>query len=117
MFGMKNSIVRLALMLSLPFAFLIWGCVTGQMSWSGSSFLDSVILFAASLSIVIFCTFDVVTVSIVYPIWATIVILVTWPALAGHIDTLNHWMMRRTIRLTWYFRPGLSGVTTSSSHV
>ncbi|KAG1877523.1 hypothetical protein F4604DRAFT_1758025 [Suillus subluteus] len=105
MFGMKSSIERLALMLSLPFAFLIWG----------------VIFFAASLSIVIFRTSDVITVSIAYPIWVAIVILVTWPALAGHIGTLNNWIMRRTIRpmrwalhLKWHLRPGMSGVTSSS---
>jgi hypothetical protein len=124
MFGMKSSIERLALMLSLPFAFLIWGCVSVQMPWGSSSFFDSVIFFAASLSIVIFRTSDIVTVSIAYPIWAAIVILATWPALAGHIGTLNHWMMRQIIRLArwtlhlkWYFRPGMSGVTASSLRV
>ncbi|KAG2752447.1 hypothetical protein P692DRAFT_20338853 [Suillus brevipes Sb2] len=105
MFGMKSSIERLALMLSLPFAFLIWGCVAGQMPWDSSSFFDSVIPFAASLSIVIFRTSDIVTVSIACPIWAAIVILATWPALAGHICTLNHWIMQRTIRLTRWTLP------------
>ncbi|KAG1726304.1 hypothetical protein EDB19DRAFT_1914691 [Suillus lakei] len=69
MFGVFSSIERLSLMLSLPSTFLIWG----------------IIFFVVALSIVIFHTSDVVTVSIVYPIWAAIVILATWPALARHI--------------------------------
>ncbi|KAG1760698.1 hypothetical protein EDD22DRAFT_970954 [Suillus occidentalis] len=89
MFGMKSSIERLALMLSLPFAFSIWGAIP----------------FTASLSIVIFRTSDIVTVSIACPIWAAIVILATWPAPAGHIGTPNHWIMQRTIRLTRWTLP------------
>ncbi|KAG2034176.1 hypothetical protein BDR03DRAFT_1013654 [Suillus americanus] len=53
----------LALMLSLPYALLIWGMV----------------FFAAALSIVIYRTSDVVTISIVSPIWTAIFILSTWP--------------------------------------
>ncbi|KAG0706725.1 hypothetical protein DFH29DRAFT_824279 [Suillus ampliporus] len=97
--SMMYSIERLALMLSLPFAFLIWG----------------IIFFAAALSIVIFRTSDVITVSIAYPIWAAIVILATWPALTGHINTLKYWMKCWIIYLKWYFNFGLSRGTVTTS--
>ncbi|KAG1876682.1 hypothetical protein DFJ58DRAFT_183950 [Suillus subalutaceus] len=62
----------LFLMLSLPFAFSIWG----------------MILLATTLSIVIFRTSDIATVPIAIPIWAAIIILATWPASADHIRCL-----------------------------
>ncbi|KAJ8596063.1 hypothetical protein M405DRAFT_837420 [Rhizopogon salebrosus TDB-379] len=64
--GVSSGIDFLAHMLSLPFALLIW----------------TIMFFAGALSIVIFHTSDVVTLSVVSPIWAVIVILVTWPVLA-----------------------------------
>ncbi|KAG2048579.1 hypothetical protein BDR06DRAFT_757383 [Suillus hirtellus] len=71
----------LALMLCLPFALLIWGMT----------------FFAAALSIVIF-TSSVVTISIVSPIWAAILILATWPVLASndvHISDLFSWITKQ----------------------
>ncbi|KAG1887794.1 hypothetical protein F4604DRAFT_1178848 [Suillus subluteus] len=63
----------LALMLSLPFAFLIRG----------------IILLATTLSIVIFRTSDIATVPIAIPIWAAIIILATRPVSAAHIRCLS----------------------------
>ncbi|KAG2757638.1 hypothetical protein P692DRAFT_20824463 [Suillus brevipes Sb2] len=80
--GMSGSVLgleSLALMLSLPYALLIWGMA----------------FFAAALSIVIFNTSGVVTVSIVSPIWVVIFILATWPVLASndvHISHLLPWI-------------------------
>ncbi|KAG1740186.1 uncharacterized protein EDB91DRAFT_1133546 [Suillus paluster] len=88
MSGMSRSMLgleSLALMLSLPFALLIWG----------------MILFAAALSIVIFRTSDIVTISIVSPIWAVIIVLATWPALAAndiHISHLSTWVTEQVSR-------------------
>ncbi|KAG0698961.1 hypothetical protein DFH29DRAFT_1070902 [Suillus ampliporus] len=82
MAGMSSSVLSLeslALMLSLPFALLIWGMT----------------FFAAALSIVIFRTSDVVTVSIVSPIWVAIFVLAIWPVLASndiHISHLSSWI-------------------------
>ncbi|KAG1894917.1 uncharacterized protein F5891DRAFT_1060440 [Suillus fuscotomentosus] len=76
----------LALMLSLPYALLIWG----------------MIFFAATLSIVIYCTSDVVIISIVSPIWFAIFIVSTWPLLAanGIISHLSSWVAKQV----WHFR-------------
>ncbi|OAX34995.1 hypothetical protein K503DRAFT_868561 [Rhizopogon vinicolor AM-OR11-026] len=63
--GMSAGLDSLAHMLSLPFALLIW----------------AIIFFAVAFSVVIFDTSDVITLSIVSPIWATIVVIVMWRAL------------------------------------
>jgi hypothetical protein len=82
---MSSSVLgleSLALMLSLPYALLIWGMV----------------FFAAALSIVIFSTSDVVTISIISPIWIAIFILATWPVLASndvHISSLLPWITKQ----------------------
>jgi hypothetical protein len=54
--------------------------------------------FSAALSIVIFNTSGVVTVSIVSPIWVAIFILATWPLLASndvHISRLFPWIKKQ----------------------
>jgi hypothetical protein len=90
MLEMSHSILgleSLALMLSLPYALLIWGMV----------------FFAAALSIVIYRTSDVVTISIVSPIWTAILILSTWPVLAAnniHASHLSSWIAEQVS----YFR-------------
>lgn len=82
---MSSSVLgleSLALMLSLPYALLIWG----------------MIFFAAALSIVIFSTSGVVTISIISPIWVAILILATWPVLASnnvHISNLLPWITQQ----------------------
>ncbi|KAG1866060.1 hypothetical protein F4604DRAFT_1956841 [Suillus subluteus] len=82
---MSSSVLgleSLALMLSLPYALLIWGMV----------------FFAAALSIVIFNTSGVVTISIISPIWVAIFILATWPVLASndvHISGLLPWITKQ----------------------
>ncbi|KAG1816368.1 uncharacterized protein BJ212DRAFT_1354502 [Suillus subaureus] len=82
MVEMSHSILgleSLALMLSLPYALLIWGMV----------------FFAAALSVVIYRTSDVVTISVVSPIWTAIFILSTWPVLAAnniHVSHLSSWV-------------------------
>lgn len=101
MFRMTRSTDRLALMLSLPFAFLIWGAI----------------FFAAALSIVIFHTSNTLAFSIAYPIWAAIVILATWPALTGHISTLKSWMKGYFLHLKQYLNLGLSSISSTGSHV
>jgi hypothetical protein len=91
--GMSGSVLgleSLALMLSLPYALLIWGMA----------------FFAAALSIVIYRTSDVVTISIVSPIWTAIFILSTWPVLAAnnlHVSHLNPWIAKQVshIRSWW----------------
>ncbi|KAG2338460.1 hypothetical protein BDR05DRAFT_969157 [Suillus weaverae] len=83
MVGMSHSMLgleSLALMLSLPFALLIWGMT----------------FFAAALSTLIFRTSGVIAVSITSPVWAAIFILVTWPVLAAngiHISHLRSWII------------------------
>ncbi|KAG2034509.1 hypothetical protein BDR03DRAFT_900965 [Suillus americanus] len=83
MVGMSHSMLgleSLALMLSLPFALLIWGMA----------------FFAAALSTLIFRTSGVVAVSITSPVWASVLILVTWPVLAAndiHISHLRSWII------------------------
>ncbi|KAG1902371.1 uncharacterized protein F5891DRAFT_1023774 [Suillus fuscotomentosus] len=62
------GIESLALMLSLPFALLIWG----------------MIFFAIALSILIFYTTDIVALTVVIPIWAVVLLLSTWPVLAAN---------------------------------
>ncbi|KAG2134375.1 hypothetical protein BD769DRAFT_1572285 [Suillus cothurnatus] len=83
MVGMSHSMLgleSLALMLSLPFALLIWGMV----------------FFAAALSTLIFRTSGVVAVSITSPVWVAVFILVTWPVLAAnhiHVSHLRSWII------------------------
>ncbi|KAG1775696.1 hypothetical protein EV702DRAFT_1007431 [Suillus placidus] len=83
--GMSGSVLglqSLALMLSLPYALLIWGMT----------------FFAVALSIVIFNTSGVVTISVVSPIWVAIFILATWPVLASndvHISDLLPWITKQ----------------------
>ncbi|KAJ8584358.1 hypothetical protein M405DRAFT_468041 [Rhizopogon salebrosus TDB-379] len=75
----------LALMLSLPFALLIWGMT----------------FFGAALSIVIFSTSDTLTISVASPIWAAILILTTWPVLATndiHVSNLRAKIIARVLR-------------------
>ncbi|KAG1894915.1 uncharacterized protein F5891DRAFT_699865 [Suillus fuscotomentosus] len=85
MLEMSQSVLgleSLALMLSLPYALLIWGMA----------------FFAAALSTVIYCTSDVVTISIVSPIWAAIFILSTWPVLATnsiHVSHMSPWIAKQ----------------------
>ncbi|KAG2746468.1 hypothetical protein P692DRAFT_20807432 [Suillus brevipes Sb2] len=56
-----------AFMLSLPFALLVWG----------------MIFFAIALSIHIFYTTNIVELAVVIPIWATVLLLMTWPVLVA----------------------------------
>ncbi|KAG1733740.1 hypothetical protein EDB19DRAFT_1830862 [Suillus lakei] len=85
MAGMSVSVLgleSLALMLSLPFALLIWGMA----------------FFAVALSIVIFNTSGVITISIISPVWVAIFILATWPVLASndvHISHLLPWITKQ----------------------
>ncbi|KAG2046716.1 hypothetical protein BDR06DRAFT_1025354 [Suillus hirtellus] len=75
----------LALMLSRPYALLIWG----------------IIFFAATLSIVIYCTFDVVIISIVSPIWfAIFTVSRLLLAANGIISHLKSWVAKQV----WHFR-------------
>ncbi|OJA21324.1 hypothetical protein AZE42_03881 [Rhizopogon vesiculosus] len=72
----------LALMLSLPFALLIWGMT----------------FFGAALSILIFNTSGTVTISIVAPIWVAVFTLATWPVLAAndvHPTALRRWIIEQ----------------------
>ncbi|KAG0696391.1 hypothetical protein DFH29DRAFT_1082912 [Suillus ampliporus] len=76
----------LALMLSLPFALLIWGMV----------------FFAAALFTMILRTSGVVTKVITYSVWAPIFFLATWPILAAndiHISHLWYWITNYISRL------------------
>lgn len=71
MFSMSQSLLgvdSLALMLSLPFALLIWG----------------MIFFAIGLSILIFYTTDIIALAVVIPIWTVVVLVTTWPVLAAN---------------------------------
>ncbi|KAG2030680.1 hypothetical protein BDR03DRAFT_1016879 [Suillus americanus] len=87
--GMSRSVLgfeSFPLMLSLPFALLIWG----------------IVFFAAALSVVIFRTSGIVVISIAYPMWVAIVILAMWPVLAAnriHVGSL----LRDWFRV-WYHR-------------
>jgi len=87
MVQMSQSILgleSLALMLSLPFALLIWGMT----------------FFGVALSIVIFHTSGTITISVIFPICAAIVILATWPALAAndiHLTQLRSKILRRML--------------------
>ncbi|KAG2746038.1 hypothetical protein P692DRAFT_20836098 [Suillus brevipes Sb2] len=93
MVEMSHSVLgleSLALMLSLPYALLIWGMT----------------FFAAALSIMIYRTSDIVTISIVSPIWTAIFILSTWPVLAAnnmHVSHLNPWITKQVSYLrSWW---------------
>ncbi|KIK45677.1 hypothetical protein CY34DRAFT_801301 [Suillus luteus UH-Slu-Lm8-n1] len=91
----------LALMLSLPYALLIWGMT----------------FFSAALSIVIFNTSGVVTVSIVSPIWVAIFILATWPLLASndvHISHLLPWIKKQ---IKSHSEPSTTTMSRVPSHV
>ncbi|KAG2151270.1 uncharacterized protein EDB93DRAFT_1249467 [Suillus bovinus] len=72
------GIESLALMLSLPFALLIWG----------------MIFFAIGLSILIFYTTDIVALIVVIPIWAVVLLLSTWPVLAANNLHVSDVVMR-----------------------
>ncbi|KAG1880617.1 hypothetical protein C8R48DRAFT_169625 [Suillus tomentosus] len=77
MSGMSRSMLgleSLALMLSLPFALLIWAMV----------------FFAAALSVLIFCTADVVVVSTASPVWFAMFCLAMWLILAANNFHISH---------------------------
>ncbi|KAG2113651.1 hypothetical protein BD769DRAFT_1105930 [Suillus cothurnatus] len=90
MVGMSRSMLgleSLALMLSLPFALLIWAMA----------------FFAAALSVLIFRTAGVAAVSIASPIWFAILCLAMWLVLAAnnfHISHLRSWIIERVSRVT-----------------
>ncbi|KAG0708037.1 hypothetical protein DFH29DRAFT_563050 [Suillus ampliporus] len=113
MIGMSDSMLgleSLALMLSLPFALLIWGCVSGYVLRVSVSFLDRMVFFAAGLSVLIFGTSGIITISIASPVWAAIFMLVTWPVLAAndiHVSQLRTWIIEQVSP------PSPSGVHTS----
>ncbi|KAG0708389.1 hypothetical protein DFH29DRAFT_479131 [Suillus ampliporus] len=98
MVGMSRSMLgleSLALMLSLPHALLIWG----------------MLFFSVSLLIVIVRTSGAVTISIVSPMWAAMVILAAWPVLAAngfHMSHLGTWVIQHMSRSR------LSGAAASS---
>ncbi|KAG1902370.1 uncharacterized protein F5891DRAFT_161438 [Suillus fuscotomentosus] len=80
MFGLES----LALMLSLPFALLIWGMT----------------FFAGALSTLIFRTCGVVAISITSPVWVAVFVLATWPVLAAnniHISQLRFWIIEHVL--------------------
>ncbi|KAG2139270.1 hypothetical protein DEU56DRAFT_912107 [Suillus clintonianus] len=87
MIGMSRSMLgleSLALMLSLPFALLIWGMA----------------FFAGALSTLIFRTSGVVAVSITSPIWIAIFVLTTWPVMAAnniHVSQLRTWIIAQVL--------------------
>ncbi|KAG1850189.1 hypothetical protein F4604DRAFT_1970718 [Suillus subluteus] len=87
MVGMSESILgleSLALMLSLPFALLIWGMA----------------FFAGALSTLVFRTSGIVALSIASPIWFAVFILATWPVLAAndiHISNLRIWIIKQVL--------------------
>ncbi|OJA08948.1 hypothetical protein AZE42_07505 [Rhizopogon vesiculosus] len=100
--GMFFGLDSLAHMLSLPFALLIW----------------AIIFFAVAFSVVIFHTSDVVTLSIVSPIWATIVIIVMWRALGRSnlylraliAESFNRLIRMRPLDYIFHQRPSASSV-------
>ncbi|KAG1764717.1 hypothetical protein EDD22DRAFT_801268 [Suillus occidentalis] len=63
LFGVEG----LAIMLSLPFALLVWGMM----------------FFVIGLSIFIFHTTDIVELAVVIPIWAAVLLLMMWPVLVA----------------------------------
>jgi hypothetical protein len=85
----------------------------------GGSLFARIIFFAAALSIVIFHTSDVVTLSIVSPIWAVMVILVTWPILAqagrGYRVRRRVYLKLKILFHTFMLRYGPWSVSTSSN--
>ncbi|KAG1740176.1 uncharacterized protein EDB91DRAFT_1347133 [Suillus paluster] len=99
MVGMSRSMLgleSLALMLSLPHALLIWGMA----------------FFAVALLIMIVRTSGAVTISIVSPMWAAMVILAGWPVLTAngfHISHLRSWVTRHMSHSR-----SLEGAATSS---
>ncbi|KAG1822485.1 uncharacterized protein BJ212DRAFT_1296539 [Suillus subaureus] len=103
--GMSRSMLgleSLALMLSLPFALLIWVYITCYITWVGGSLFDRMVFFAAGLSVLIFHTADVVIISIASPVWFAILCLVTWLVLAAndiHISHLRPWAVERLFQL------------------
>lgn len=83
MFGLESLI----LMLSLPFALLIWAMA----------------FFAAALSVLIFRAADIVVVSIASPVWFAMFCLATWLVLAAndfHVSHLRSWIIERMSRVT-----------------
>ncbi|KAG1767330.1 hypothetical protein EV702DRAFT_1013229 [Suillus placidus] len=87
MVGMSRSMLgleSLALMLSLPFALLIWGMA----------------FFAGALSTLIFRTSGVVAISIASPVWVAIFVLATWPVFAAndiHVSQLRIWIIEQLL--------------------
>ncbi|KAG2091845.1 uncharacterized protein F5147DRAFT_779888 [Suillus discolor] len=87
MVGMSESMLgleSLALMLSLPFALLIWGMT----------------FFAGALSTLIFRTSGIVAISIASPVWVAVFVLATWPVLAAnniHISQLRFWIIEHVL--------------------
>jgi hypothetical protein len=75
----------LALMLTLPYAFLLWAMT----------------FFAVALLTIIVCTSGVVTVSIVSSLWAVVVIVAAWPILAVNGFHLSHLFSLVTRRRTF----------------
>ena len=58
------------------------------------------IFFGTALSILVFGTSGTVTISIASPIFATVVILATWPVLAAnniHLSTLREGILERVM--------------------
>ncbi|KAG2094286.1 hypothetical protein BD769DRAFT_1644634 [Suillus cothurnatus] len=106
MVGMSRSMLgleSLALMLSLPFALLIWACVSSYIPWVVGSSFDRMAFFAAALSVLIFRTAGVAAVSIASPIWFAIFCLAMWLVLAAnnfHISHLRSWIIERVSRVT-----------------
>jgi hypothetical protein len=106
MVGMSRSMLgleSLALMLSLPFALLIWACVSSYIPWVVDSSFDRMAFFAAALSVLIFRTAGVAAVSIASPIWFAILCLAMWLVLAAnnfHISHLRSWIIERVSRVT-----------------
>ncbi|KAG2358330.1 hypothetical protein BDR07DRAFT_1337834 [Suillus spraguei] len=90
MAGMSRSMLgleSLILMLSLPFALLIWAMA----------------FFAAALSVLIFHTTDIVVVSITSPVWFAMFCLATWLVLAAndfHVSHLRSWIIERMSQVT-----------------
>ncbi|KAG2060583.1 hypothetical protein BDR06DRAFT_1017044 [Suillus hirtellus] len=81
MSGMSRSMLgleSLALMLSLPFALLIWAMA----------------FFAATLSVLIFRTADVVVVSTASPVWFAMFCLAMWLILAANNFHISHCISR-----------------------
>jgi len=90
----------LALMLSLPFALLIWGYVFRLNDETVAQSFFRMTFFGAALSIVVFRTSSTVTITIAALIWAAVVILATWPVMAAnniHLTSLRRWVLDRIV--------------------